>query len=307
VDAGVAIASGLHWYLKYYCNASIAWGKGGSGNQLATVPSANNLPMPAAQRNVSPVRVRYAYNVSRRQIPDTTGRGGLRTEACVGVWTIGCQYGCAGGAPGWPRPILVGLTAVTARLLCMGLQVCTFGYTMYAWTFDRSAAPPSNVTSPACPPAQEAGLPESGAAPAAPEAGCGSNGVDGGDGGSVAALPVGSSITWREELDRLALWGINLPLAFNGQEWAVLQAYTSVGLSQADVIDNFLSGPAFLPWQRMGNIQRLDNPGSGVMLGWITAQRDLQLLILQVRLSECDHAGLRRKVGHAASLYRGRV
>jgi hypothetical protein len=69
VAAGVAIASGLHWYLKYYCNASIAWGKGGSGNQLATVPSANNLPMPTAQRNVSPVRVRYAYNVSRQQTP----------------------------------------------------------------------------------------------------------------------------------------------------------------------------------------------------------------------------------------------
>jgi hypothetical protein len=68
VHAGVAIASGLHWYLKYYCNASIAWGKGGSGNQLATVPSPQGLPMPAAQRNVSPVRVRYAYNVSRQQV-----------------------------------------------------------------------------------------------------------------------------------------------------------------------------------------------------------------------------------------------
>jgi hypothetical protein len=114
--------------------------------------------------------------------------------------------------------------------------------------------------------------------------------VDGGDGDAVAALPVGSSITWREELDRLALWGINLPLAFNGQEWAMLQAYTSVGLSQADVVDGFLSGPAFLPWQRMGNIQRLDNPGSGVMMGWITAQRDLQLRILQV----CSVAGYPR-------------
>jgi len=63
-NTGVAIAAGLHWYLKYECNASIAWGKGSSGNQLATVPAPAQLPKPARQRNVSPVRLRYAYNVS---------------------------------------------------------------------------------------------------------------------------------------------------------------------------------------------------------------------------------------------------
>ncbi len=30
---GVALASGLHWYLKYYVNCSITWGRDGSGNQ----------------------------------------------------------------------------------------------------------------------------------------------------------------------------------------------------------------------------------------------------------------------------------
>lgn len=25
---------------------------------------------------------------------------------------------------------------------------------------------------------------------------------------------------WQEEIDRMALWGINLPLAFVGSEWA---------------------------------------------------------------------------------------
>jgi alpha-N-acetylglucosaminidase len=63
-NTGVAVAAGLHWYLKYECNASIAWGKGSSGNQLATVPAPAQLPKPALRRNVSPVRLRYAYNVS---------------------------------------------------------------------------------------------------------------------------------------------------------------------------------------------------------------------------------------------------
>jgi alpha-N-acetylglucosaminidase len=57
-----------------------------------------------------------------------------------------------------------------------------------------------------------------------------------------------------EELDRLALWGINMPLAFIGQEAAWLQLFTGLGLDDADVRAWF-SGPAFLPWQRMGNMQ----------------------------------------------------
>lgn len=62
-NSGVAIAAGVHWYLKYYCNASIAWGKQASGNQLSTVPPPAQLPLPAAERRVSPVKYRYAYNV----------------------------------------------------------------------------------------------------------------------------------------------------------------------------------------------------------------------------------------------------
>lgn len=52
-------------------------------------------------------------------------------------------------------------------------------------------------------------------------------------------------------------------------------------LTDYDYSDDFLSGPAFLPWQRMGNIQRLENPRDGLLQSWITQQAALQLLILQ--------------------------
>jgi hypothetical protein len=42
-SSGVALASGLHWYLKYSCNCSVSWGVAGSGNNLAlpSVPPAH--------------------------------------------------------------------------------------------------------------------------------------------------------------------------------------------------------------------------------------------------------------------------
>jgi alpha-N-acetylglucosaminidase len=59
--SGVALASALNWYLKYYCNSSIFWGVNGTGMQLA-LPS----PLPAISGVVkvqSPVTYRYYMNV----------------------------------------------------------------------------------------------------------------------------------------------------------------------------------------------------------------------------------------------------
>ena len=83
---------------------------------------------------------------------------------------------------------------------------------------------------------------------------------------------------WEEELDKLALWGVNLPLAAVGQEALWLQLYQELGLSKAQVLRDFFSGPAFLPWNRMGNIQRSwDAPLSEA---WIAQQEAMQLQIL---------------------------
>ena len=59
------------------------------------------------------------------------------------------------------------------------------------------------------------------------------------------------AVQWQAEIDRLALWGVDLPLAFAGQEAAWLAFWVGEGLDAADVL-SFFSGPAFLPWQVRG-------------------------------------------------------
>jgi alpha-N-acetylglucosaminidase len=45
----------------------------------------------------------------------------------------------------------------------------------------------------------------------------------------------------------MALNGINLPLAFLGQESIWLKVWRNMGLNQSE-IDQHFTGPAFLPW-----------------------------------------------------------
>ncbi|KAF9620661.1 hypothetical protein IFM89_013961, partial [Coptis chinensis] len=45
---GVDIASGLHWYLKYWCSANISWDRTG-GVQLSSIPRAGSLPAVKAE------------------------------------------------------------------------------------------------------------------------------------------------------------------------------------------------------------------------------------------------------------------
>jgi alpha-N-acetylglucosaminidase len=60
-NTGVALASALNWYLRYECNASVSWGRDGTGNQLQ-LPST--LPVPSSKtRMVSPNAWRYYMNV----------------------------------------------------------------------------------------------------------------------------------------------------------------------------------------------------------------------------------------------------
>lgn len=64
---------------------------------------------------------------------------------------------------------------------------------------------------------------------------------------------------WERELDWMALHGINMPLAMEGQEAIWQKVWLSLGLTQAE-IDQFSTGPAHLPWHRMGNINNFDGP-----------------------------------------------
>ncbi|KAF8054614.1 hypothetical protein N665_1323s0003 [Sinapis alba] len=61
---GVEIASGLHWYLKYKCNAHVSWDKTG-GIQIASVPLPGHLPRLDSKRILirRPVPWNYYQNV----------------------------------------------------------------------------------------------------------------------------------------------------------------------------------------------------------------------------------------------------
>lgn len=155
---GVALASALSWYLRYYLNASVSWGRNGSGNQLTTVGDPASFPRPAS--------------VLRQVTPN--------------VWRT---Y----------------------------QNVCTAGYSLVWWTWEE----------------------------------------------------------WQAEIDRMALNGVNAPLAFTGAEWIFSQFFQQLGVAEEDL---HFAGAAFLPWNRMNNMQTWGGPLSD---SWIAQQRDLQLQILQ--------------------------
>lgn len=64
---------------------------------------------------------------------------------------------------------------------------------------------------------------------------------------------------WEKELDFMALNGINLPLNTVGSECIWYETFIEMGMSDRDV-RSFLTGPAFLAWQFMTNIEGHGGP-----------------------------------------------
>ncbi|KAG0211136.1 hypothetical protein BGX28_008446 [Mortierella sp. GBA30] len=98
---------------------------------------------------------------------------------------------------------------------------------------------------------------------------------------------------WEREIDWMLLNGINLLPAMVGQEYVVRQFYRNLNLTDIE-IDSFLTGPAYMPWQRMGNLQgswnhKLTHTNAAderiYKNKWIDSQWELQQLIL-ARLQE---------------------
>ena len=82
---------------------------------------------------------------------------------------------------------------------------------------------------------------------------------------------------WSQEIDWMALHGVNLPTALEGQEIIWQQLWKEYGLSD-DEINKHFTGPAFLPWQRMGNINSHEGP---LPQEWIFKKSELQKKILR--------------------------
>ena len=81
---------------------------------------------------------------------------------------------------------------------------------------------------------------------------------------------------WEQEIDYMALNGINLPLAAVGMECVIRDVYLDMGLTEEE-IGGFISGPSFLPWFQMGN---LDGWGGPLPNTWYEKQKVLQKKIL---------------------------
>lgn len=76
----------------------------------------------------------------------------------------------------------------------------------------------------------------------------------------------------------MALRGINLALAWTGVERIFIEVFQEIGLTK-DEIQDFLSGPAFLAWNRFGNIQ--GSWAGTLSYAWVDDQFDMQLKIIQ--------------------------
>ncbi len=71
-------------------------------------------------------------------------------------------------------------------------------------------------------------------------------------------MPFWSWERWEQEIDWMALHGINMPLAAIGQECVWKNMLTKLGYSKEE-INNFISGPGFLAWWAMNNLERVRN------------------------------------------------
>eukprot|EP00301_Raphidiophrys_heterophryoidea_P004159 c11825_g1_i2.p1 GENE.c11825_g1_i2~~c11825_g1_i2.p1 ORF type:complete len:766 (+),score=152.94 c11825_g1_i2:55-2352(+) len=83
---------------------------------------------------------------------------------------------------------------------------------------------------------------------------------------------------WEKEIDWMALSGMNMMLAFTGQEYIWDSVFRSQFGMSSDDLDAWFTGPAFLAWGRMGNIRAYGGPLS---MEWKQQQFALQQQIMK--------------------------
>ena len=82
---------------------------------------------------------------------------------------------------------------------------------------------------------------------------------------------------WQQEIDWMALHGINMPLAITGEEYTWYTVYKDLGFSDEDLKD-FFCGPSYFSWFWMGN---LDGWGGPLPVSWMKSHKALQEQIIQ--------------------------
>lgn len=86
---------------------------------------------------------------------------------------------------------------------------------------------------------------------------------------------------WQEEIDFMALNGINMPLALTGQNSVWQRVYRRLGFSD-EQLEGFFSGPAYFNWFWMGN---LDGWGGPLPQSFMDDHEELQKKILYAERS----------------------
>eukprot|EP01079_Euglenida_sp_SAG-EU17-18_P009494 gene9494-1707_t len=81
---------------------------------------------------------------------------------------------------------------------------------------------------------------------------------------------------WQREIDWAALWGVNLVLAYTGQEHVFRQVFNSIGVPDS-MLNVTFDGPAFLTWSRG---QGTFGYGGPLPNYWIESQARLQVQIM---------------------------
>ena len=81
---------------------------------------------------------------------------------------------------------------------------------------------------------------------------------------------------WQQEIDWMALHGVNLPLAVVGEECVWRNMLLKLGYTK-DEVNQFIAGPAFLAWWEMNNLEGWGGP---LPDSWYTQQEQLQKKIL---------------------------
>ena len=82
---------------------------------------------------------------------------------------------------------------------------------------------------------------------------------------------------WERLIDWMALNGVNLPLAITGQEAVWYNVWTKLGMSDKQV-RSYFTGPSYLPWHRMANIDGWCGP---LPKEWLEGQTALQQRIVE--------------------------
>ncbi|CAF1477286.1 unnamed protein product [Adineta ricciae] len=82
---------------------------------------------------------------------------------------------------------------------------------------------------------------------------------------------------WEKEIDWMAMNGINIVYATTGMEYIFSKVFLQMGFTQSE-IDEYFTGPAFLAWLRMGNLQKHGGPLSQ---NWHQSQFQLAKQIIQ--------------------------